>query len=98
VTGVQRKYTNQLVAISEDMDDQEEIPDLSGDVEILSTRPVFVGPYSIVYRGKLKSNGELVRIQQVSESAHSKVLLGGHQGFERNSRCSPPHHAKGEDS
>jgi hypothetical protein len=79
------------------MGDQGEVPDLSGAVKMLSFQPVFVGPYSIVYRGKLKSNDEMVRIQQFSESAHWKVLLGGHQGFEPNSWCRPPYHAKGED-
>ena len=63
--GVQQKDPKWLVVISEDMSDQEEVPDLSGAVKMLSSRPVFVGPYSIVYRGKLKPNGEMVRIQQI---------------------------------
>jgi hypothetical protein len=49
-----------------DMDYWEEAPDLSGNVEILSYRAVFNGPYSSVYRGKLKQENELVRILLVT--------------------------------
>jgi hypothetical protein len=38
----------------------DEVPDLSGKVDILSYRPVFKGPYSIVYRGKLKFGSKTV--------------------------------------
>jgi hypothetical protein len=42
-----------------------ETPDLSGEVAILSYKPVFNGPYSYVYRGKLQSTGEMVCILEL---------------------------------
>jgi hypothetical protein len=38
----------------------EEVNDLSGEVQVISYEPVFVGPYSTLYRGKLRSEGDLV--------------------------------------
>ena len=42
------------------MANNHSVHDLSGEVEILSYRPVFSGPYSNVYRGKLKESNQLV--------------------------------------
>jgi hypothetical protein len=39
-----------------------EAPDLSGEVAIISYRPVFTGPYSCVYRGKLRQDSQMVRL------------------------------------
>jgi len=38
--------------------------DLSGQVKILSHKPVFSGPYSCIYRGKLRKDGQLVNSRQ----------------------------------
>ncbi|KIM30254.1 hypothetical protein M408DRAFT_328305, partial [Serendipita vermifera MAFF 305830] len=40
-----------------------EASDLSGQVIILSYRPVFTGPYSCIYRGKLRGDGQIVAIK-----------------------------------
>ena len=37
-----------------------ETPDLSGEIAMVSYKPVFTGPYSCVYRGKLRRGGEMV--------------------------------------
>jgi hypothetical protein len=45
------------------VDPFEQLPepvDLSGQVKILSYRPIFNGPYSCIYRGKLRLDGQLV--------------------------------------
>jgi hypothetical protein len=55
------------------MDDLEEAPDLSGHIEILSYRAVFNGPYSSVYRGKLKSDNQLVAVK-VLHAIHGAPL------------------------
>jgi hypothetical protein len=45
----------------EDMDHTlREPPSLCGNVELLSNRPVFNGCYSTVFRGRLKTNHEMV--------------------------------------
>ncbi|KIM21777.1 hypothetical protein M408DRAFT_301122 [Serendipita vermifera MAFF 305830] len=45
------------------MDTQDETPDLSGEVQVLSHRAVFIGPYSTVYRGRLITDKQLVAIK-----------------------------------
>jgi hypothetical protein len=44
------------------MDDFGEVRDLTGDVEVMSNQHIARGPYSTVYRGRLKSTNELVGI------------------------------------
>jgi hypothetical protein len=44
------------------MEHAQEVRDLSEEVEILSRRRVFEGPYSFILRGKLKETDELVSI------------------------------------
>jgi hypothetical protein len=39
----------------------ETVRNLSGEVEIIVPQPVYAGPYSVVYHGKLKSDNQLVR-------------------------------------
>lgn len=40
---------------------EELLEDLGGDkIKVLSHAPVFIGPYSRLYRGQVRENGELV--------------------------------------
>jgi len=39
-----------------------EAPDLNGAIVVVSYKPVFVGPYSCIYRGTLRYNGEMVLV------------------------------------
>jgi hypothetical protein len=50
-------------ALPTTIDPFEQLPepaDLSGQVRVLSYRPCFNGPYSCIYRGKLRHDGQLV--------------------------------------
>lgn len=67
------------------MDNMEETPNLSGEVEILSYRPAYSGSYSTVYRGKLKSDGQLVGIK-VLNTIHGVPLHSIQRKIERERR------------
>jgi hypothetical protein len=54
--------------MAEEMDYEETVRDLSGEVQIVTHQPAFVGPYSIIYRGKLRGNNQLVRTRYHLES------------------------------
>ncbi|KIM30203.1 hypothetical protein M408DRAFT_328275, partial [Serendipita vermifera MAFF 305830] len=41
----------------------DEITDLSSQITILSYRPVFTGPYSYIYRGRIQSTDQTVAIK-----------------------------------
>jgi hypothetical protein len=74
-----------------------ETPDLSGHVRLLGSRPIFTGPYSYVYRGKLRHNGEIVCSLRQWNAVHLIPMSGRNQGPQRRRRCRAPYHAKSTD-
>jgi hypothetical protein len=62
-----------------------EAPDLSGEVAIVSYKPLFTGPYSCVYRGKLRQDGQMVRLFELSQAIFLNFCLsGGYQSPQRS--------------
>jgi hypothetical protein len=58
-----RIYSKYSIVLT--MEHTQEVRDLSGEVAILSYRPVFKGPYSTVYHGRLKNSNELVSMRRL---------------------------------
>ena len=55
--------------------EMETLKDLSGEVQINIDQPVYAGPYSIVYHGRMKSNNQLVRTRCHRTSRFAQWLL-----------------------
>jgi hypothetical protein len=69
------KTDQSRINMAGEIDYGENVRDLSGQVRIITHQPAFVGPYSIIYRGKLKNNNQLVRMRYHWGSRLAQWLL-----------------------
>jgi hypothetical protein len=95
--GDKRSSKSTLVSTIGEEDFMEDLKDLSGDVRLITNVAAYTGPYSTVYRGRLKSNGQLVSTRMIGcRESLSALSLGCGQKDKWFSRCLHENHTKGE--